>query len=105
MWVLGASAHGNCSGFLFGVEFCFVLQSNSFYSDDFKMSVAKKYYSIQERLEREYNLSLITTAPSVVYRVNCVNGETVISFAYTNVNFGVDDQKTPGANVILLELN
>ncbi|OMP07423.1 hypothetical protein COLO4_07358 [Corchorus olitorius] len=30
-----------------------------------------------ERLEREYNLSLITTAPSVVYRVNCVNGDTV----------------------------
>lgn len=34
-----------------------------------------------------------------------MNGETVISFAYTNVNFDVDDQKTPGANVILLELN
>lgn len=32
---------------------------------------------IQERLEREYNLDLITTAPSVVFKVNLTNGETV----------------------------
>ena len=32
---------------------------------------------IQERLEREYNLDLITTAPSVVYKIHLTNGETV----------------------------
>ncbi|MBY6211060.1 translation elongation factor 4 [Microbulbifer agarilyticus] len=32
---------------------------------------------IQERLEREYNLDLITTAPTVVYEVELTNGETV----------------------------
>lgn len=33
---------------------------------------------VQERLEREFDLNLITTAPSVVYRVTLTNGEQVI---------------------------
>lgn len=33
---------------------------------------------IQERLEREFNLDLITTAPSVIYKVVKTNGETVM---------------------------
>ena len=40
---------------------------------------------IMERLEREYNLDLITTAPNVVYRVVKTNGETVE--VYTPLNY------------------
>ena len=32
---------------------------------------------IQERLEREYNLDLVTTAPSVIYKIEKMSGETV----------------------------
>ena len=40
---------------------------------------------ILERLEREYNLDLITTAPNVVYKVEKLNGETVE--VYTPLNY------------------
>ena len=40
---------------------------------------------IMERLEREYNLDLITTAPNVVYHVTKTNGETLE--VYTPLNY------------------
>ena len=32
---------------------------------------------IQERLEREYNLDLVTTAPSVIYKIYKTNGDVI----------------------------
>ena len=32
---------------------------------------------IQERLEREYNLDLVTTVPSVIYKIHLTNGEMI----------------------------
>ena len=40
---------------------------------------------IQERLEREYNLDLITTAPNVVYRITKTNGESM--YVYTPLDY------------------
>ena len=39
---------------------------------------------IQERLEREYNLDIITTAPSVIYRITKTNGEVLFIDNPTN---------------------
>ncbi len=40
---------------------------------------------IEERLEREYNLDLVTTAPSVVYKVHKYNGEVIMLTNPTNM--------------------
>ena len=40
---------------------------------------------IQERLEREYNLDLVTTAPSVIYHVYKLNGEMITLTNPTNL--------------------
>ena len=39
---------------------------------------------IQERLEREYNLDIITTAPSVIYRITKTDGEVLLIDNPTN---------------------
>ena len=39
---------------------------------------------VQERLEREYNLDIITTAPSVIYRITKTNGEVIMVDNPTN---------------------
>ena len=79
MWIFGSAPHGNYSGNqMFYIYHCVVALScfgiiSSCVNGEWSVAV------MQERLEREYNLSLITTAPSVVYRVNCSDGEMVIA--------------------------
>ena len=40
---------------------------------------------IQERIEREYNIDIVTTAPSVIYRITKTNGEVVMIDNPTNL--------------------
>ena len=47
---------------------------------------------IQERLEREYNLDLVTTAPSVIYKVMKTNGELLEISNPTNLPDGSETQ-------------
>ncbi len=56
---------------------------------------------IEERLEREYNLDIITTAPSVVYEFKLTNGETVFVDNPTNYPepATIDEALEPVANV------
>ena len=56
---------------------------------------------IEERLEREYNLDIITTAPSVVYEFKLTNGETVFVDNPTNYPepATVQESLEPVANV------
>jgi GTP-binding protein LepA len=60
---------------------------------------------IQERLEREYNLDLVTTAPNVIYRVYKTNGEMISLSNPSNLpeSSSVKYMEEPmvGANVIV----
>ena len=50
---------------------------------------------VQERLEREYQLNLITTAPSVIYRVGKTNGETLWVDNPAKLPDQIDEQTGP----------
>ncbi|MBQ4648490.1 MAG: translation elongation factor 4 [Clostridia bacterium] len=54
---------------------------------------------IQERLEREFNLDLITTAPSVIYRITYKNGE--VKFIDNPTNYPSPDEIEEAAEPIV----
>ncbi len=59
---------------------------------------------IQERLEREFDLSIVTTAPSVVYHIKLTNGEQVVIDNPThlpNVS-NIDFMEEPVVNATIL---
>ena len=47
---------------------------------------------VRERLQREFDLELITTAPSVIYQIDLTNGETVEFYTRADISYpaGVD---------------
>jgi GTP-binding protein LepA len=59
---------------------------------------------IQERLEREYNLDLITTAPSVIYKINKTNGEVIELDNPTNMpdTTVIESMEEPIVNVTIM---
>ena len=59
---------------------------------------------IQERLEREYNLDLVTTAPGVIYKVKKTNGEVVEISNPSNLPDGseIDYMEEPMVNADIM---
>ena len=59
---------------------------------------------IQERLEREYNLDLVTTAPSVIYKVMKTNGEMIDISNPSNLPDGseIDYMEEPMVNADIM---
>ena len=59
---------------------------------------------IQERLEREYNLDIITTAPSVIYKITKTNGEIIELDNPTNMpdTTLIESMEEPIVNVTIM---
>ena len=59
---------------------------------------------VQERLEREYGLDLITTSPSVEYRVNLANGNLLLVERPTDLPHGgeIDSIEEPWLDLTII---